>query len=231
MCGRFILTRPGEVIAEVFGLEAVPRIEPRYNIAPTQPIAIARAAAAGRGRRELAHVHWGLIPPWARDPSIGSRTINARAETVATKPSFRAAFRRRRCLVPADGWYEWKREDDGSRQPWLVRAADERLLAFAGLWERWSGPHGEEIESGTILTCPPLPAIRDLHDRMPLVLSPSAWPAWLDPAIDDPSRLADLLVPDPGLPVTRYPVSRRVNNPRNEGPENIRPAGDGTGPP
>jgi len=225
MCGRFILTQPGEVIAEVFGLDDVPRVAPRYNIAPTQPIAIVRRAA-DRTRRELAHARWGLVPSWARDPSIGSRMINARAETVADKPSFRAAFRRRRCLVPADGWYEWTKGDAGARQPWLIRDPDGRLLAFAGLWETWHGPEGEELETATILTVPAVPALRRLHHRMPLVLAPDRWPAWLETDERERERLAALLEPDPGLAFEAFPVSRRVNNPRNEGPENIRPLAD-----
>ena len=156
--------------------------------------------------------------------------INARAETVADRPSFRAAFRRRRCLVPADGYYEWKKTGPRQKQPYLVRPPAGGVLAFAGLWERWCGPDGEELESATIITTPPVPAIRELHDRMPLILPAERWAAWLDPALEDPARLAPLLAPDPELRLEFAPVSPRVNDPRNEGPENIAPPESGAPP-
>lgn len=231
MCGRYSLTSPGELVAELFGLDDVPELEPRYNVAPTQEAAVVRvlsekdAAAAGRpgdaGRRTLGLLHWGLIPSWADDPGIGNRMINARAETAADKPAFRGAFERRRCLVATDGFYEWRKEG-GGKQPYRIRREDRAPFALAGLWDRWWQAPGQPVDSFTILTVDAAPGIARIHDRMPAVLPAAAFDAWLDPAGHDRERLAGLLRPrDEGLTADR--VSKTVNNPRNDVPECIEP--------
>lgn len=221
MCGRFLLSSPADAVRAAFGLERIPgNFPPRYNIAPTQAVAAIRlaepdaASGAAPGTRELAVLHWGLVPGWMKALPAGRPMINARLETAATKPFFRAAFRRRRCLVPADGWYEWTGGGEGGRQPHLLRLANPaaRPFAFAGLWERWNGPGGEHwFESLAILTRPALPGLAAIHDRMPLVLAPEAHAAWLTP--QDPPRgdpLADLAQPDDAA-YEHFPVSRRLN--------------------
>ena len=181
MCGRFLLHAPVEVLQRAFGFAERPNLQPRYNIAPTQTVAIVRRKDDGGGR-ELALVRWGLIPSWAKDASIGGRLINARAETVAEKPAFRGAFRRRRALVPADGFYEWrKREGDRPKQPLLIRRRDGQPFALAGLWEHWRGPEGE-VQTCTIVTTAANVVLAPIHDRMPVILDPASYDRWLDPA-------------------------------------------------
>jgi len=165
------------------------------------------------------------VPPWADDPAIGNRLINARAETAAAKPSFRAALRRRRCLVPADGFYEWKREA-GGKQPYLIRFEDGRPFALGGLWETWRNPSGEGIESFTILTTEPNEVVAPLHDRMPVIVPPEAFALWLDPAVGDPTAIAPLLAPPPADGMVARPASRLVNDPGNDVPECILPIED-----
>jgi putative SOS response-associated peptidase YedK len=221
MCGRFTLTTPEEDLALQFDLPEVPTLLPRYNIAPTQPVAAVRAAAEGAGR-ELVMLHWGLIPFWAKDRKIGARMINARSETASTKPSFRAAFRRRRCLVLADGFYEWQKLD-GGKQPVYVRREDRKVFAFAGLWEHWQGKEAEAIESCTLLTTEPNDLLRPIHNRMPVILHPEDYGPWLDVTDQNVDRLNALLVPYHGNSMEAYPVSRWVNSPRNDGPQCIEP--------
>jgi len=222
MCGRFTLSNPdAEQLAAQFGVAALPDLRPRYNIAPTQPVAAVRRAA-GKAIREMALLRWGLVPAWAKDPTIGVRLINARAETAAEKPSFRVAFRRRRCLIVADGFYEWQKQQSG-KQPYYIRLRGGRLFAFAGLWERWTGPDGQEIESCTLLTTAPNDLLRPIHKRMPVILHPDDYALWLDPAVGDRQRLQPLLRPYPAAEMEAYPVSRRVNNPRNDDPRCIEP--------
>ncbi len=216
MCGRFTLTATPEALAALFDLPDAPALPPRYNIAPTQPVAVVRTAPHD-GRRELALVRWGLIPSWAKDPSIGSRLINARAETVAEKPSFRSAFKRRRCLVPASGFYEWRAEG-GRKQPYYIYAADGAPLAIAGLWEHWEGPEGDVVESCTLLTTEANDLVRPIHDRMPVFLPPAAFADWLDPDIDQPGPLLALLAPYPAAAMAAHAVSPLVNAVRNDGP-------------
>ncbi len=207
---------PEAVIRELFGVQPPFPLSPRFNIAPTQQAPLAH----GPGR-EIVNMRWGLIPRWAKDPSIGNRLINARAETAADKPSFREAFRRRRCLIPADGFYEWKTEAYG-KQPWLIRRAEGRGFALGGLWERWDGPNGPK-ESFTILTTRPNATVGALHDRMPVIVPPSAFDLWLDPEADDPLLLENILRPAPDTWLEAYPVSRLVNNPGNDEPACIEP--------
>ena len=211
MCGRFTLFEPDKVLAGEFGVTDFPPRSPRYNIAPSQPVAAVRATPAGSGR-EIALLRWGLIPSWSKDPAIGNRLINARAETAREKPSFRNAFRRRRCLIPANGFYEWQRQERG-KQPYFVRMRDERLFAFAGLWDRWEGPDEGVIETCTILTTAANAVLAPIHDRMPVILSPSEYTRWLDPALQNTDSLAPLLVPFPPEYMLALPVSSRVNSP------------------
>jgi putative SOS response-associated peptidase YedK len=219
MCGRFTLATPGQTIAEAFELQSAPELKPRYNISPTQGVAAIRAAGAGR---ELVTLHWGLIPSWSKDAAIGARMINARGETAAEKPSFRAPFRSRRCLILADGFYEWRR--DGERkQPFHICMSDRRPFAFAGLWDRWAAPDGEPVESCTIVTTAPNELLAPIHDRMPVILPPAAYAPWLDPARRDKERLQEFLQPFPASLMKAYPVSPRVNNPRNDDRDCIAP--------
>ncbi len=212
MCGRFQLTPPEEWIEE-FGLVDAPTLPPRYNIAPTQPILAVRAGEDGR--RQAGLLRWGLVPSWAPDPSVGNRLINARSESAATKPAFRDAFRERRCLIPATGFYEWRRVGRG-KTPYLVRRTGGRVFALAGLWERWRGPEGP-LESCAILTTPANALVAPIHSRMPVLLDAATYGAWLD-AEARPADLEALLAPYPAAGMEAFPVSPRVNRPEEEGP-------------
>ena len=220
MCGRFTLITPAETIAEQFQLPKVPSLSPRYNIAPTQPVAAVRQPPENEGR-ELAMLRWGLIPFWAKDPKIGARMINARSETVAEKPAFRAAFRQRRCLVLADGFYEWQRLERG-KQPFYIRWRDEGPFAIAGLWEHWQGPEGE-IESCTLLTTQPNDLVRPLHNRMPVILHADDYDLWLDRSVQEPALLQPLLRPYSSADMLAYPISTWINKPENDSPRCIEP--------
>lgn len=214
MCGRFTLATPVEELAEEFGLvRPLPDLRPSYNVAPTQEVAVVRAS--GEGRR-LEMLRWGLIPAWADDPGIGSRMINARSETVAEKPSFKRAFKARRCLIPADGFYEWQKTN-GGKQPHYVRMKNGSPFAFAGLWERWSGDE-EEVRSCTILTTGANELVSEIHQRMPVILPSEDYELWLDPDVNEPDLLLPLLAPYPVEDMEAYPVSRRVNSPSNDEP-------------
>jgi putative SOS response-associated peptidase YedK len=223
MCARYEIDAPPEDLAEVFALGEVPQVTPRWNAAPTQMLPIVRAAADGSRRLDL--VRWGLVPAWAEDVKIGSRMINARAETVATKPSFRAALRRRRCLVPVTGFYEWTGEA-GHKRAWIFRFADGRPFAFAGLWETWQGAGAAvPLVTFTILTTSANELVARVHDRMPVVVDHADHATWLDPRIETPARLQSLLVPAPASNMTSVPVGPAVNDPRHEGPSCAAPAG------
>jgi putative SOS response-associated peptidase YedK len=256
MCGRFTLRAPASVIAEQFALFEVPGFAARFNIAPTQPAPVVRRRGkplkdggrtaarssgdaehvAGRSSSislssndwELTWLRWGLIPGWAKDAAIGARLINARAESAAAKPAFRAAMRSRRCLVIADGFYEWQRAGR-SKRPHFIRLRDDRPFAFAGLWESWQGDDAGTVESCAILTTEANELIRSIHDRMPVILSPGDYAAWLDPAIDDPQRLAAMLVPYSSDAMQADPVSDFVNTPAHDSPrcvERMLPKGN-----
>jgi putative SOS response-associated peptidase YedK len=215
MCGRFTLrTSPAE-IAEIFALLREPELVPRYNIAPTQQVAAIRPAGGGR---ELSMLAWGLVPAWSKSPKGGPPLINARGESVATKPSFRDAFRKRRCLIPADGFYEWKKTGPRSKQPYYIRVRGGRPFAFAGLWEHWEAADGAALDSCTIITTDANEALRDLHDRMPVILPPDSYDEWLDPNAANPAELERLLVPYPAAEMDFYPIRTTVNNARNETP-------------
>ena len=219
MCGRFALLASGPAIAEQFGVTIAHDIVPRFNIAPTQPVAAVRLDR--QGQRELTYFQWGLIPSWAKDPSMGSRLINARAETAAEKPSFRAAFKRRRCLLPASGFYEWQKLN-GGKQPTYIRPVGDALFGLAGLWEMWQDAEGSVLESCTILTTSPNELMEPIHNRMPVIIEPADYSMWLDPG-DDPAHALHLLRPYPAQEMEAYAVSTAVNNPRNESPLNIQP--------
>jgi putative SOS response-associated peptidase YedK len=219
MCGRFTLAVPAEQVATQFQLSQVPELAPRYNIAPTQEVAAIRDAGAGR---ELVLLRWGLVPSWAKDPSVGSKLINARSETAAEKPSFRSALRQRRCLIPADGFYEWQAQADG-KQPFHIRLADGAPFAMAGLWEQWKTPAGAWLQTCTILTTAANELMSPLHDRMPVMLSPEQYALWLDPGLHDAGPLQELLAPYPAEQMVAYPVSRAVNKAGNEGPGLVAP--------
>ena len=219
MCGRFSFASPGEVVAEAFGLEATPNLTPRYNIAPTQAVAALRTRS---GSPELVFLRWGLVPSWAQDPSVGNRLINARGETAAVKPSFRSAWRSRRCGVLADGFYEWQRLD-GRRLPWHFRRRDRQPFAIAGLWESWR-PEDDSppLETCTLLTVPANQVVAPVHDRMPVLLDAPGLAVWLaGPGPGD----AQVVRPAPEEPMERIAVSPRVNNPRFDDPNCLETPG------
>jgi putative SOS response-associated peptidase YedK len=232
MCGRFTLTTPLEALRHLFDFAESPNLRPRYNIAPTQSVPVVRAGEGqGQNQRSLVTMRWGLVPSWAKDIKIASRMINARGETVAEKPSFRKAFRARRCLVPADGYYEWQKED-GKRQPYRVTRKDGGPMAFAGLWERWTAKGesggsnpvsvGDLVETFTIVTTVASESVRGLHHRMPVVIEPDDFEVWLAASGEELGPLQDLLRPSANsFAITR--VSPHVNAVRNDDPQCIVP--------
>jgi putative SOS response-associated peptidase YedK len=216
MCGRYTLRTPVDTLAERFEIDDAPSsIAASYNVAPTQGVA---TVLVKEGKRKLEMLHWGLIPSWADDPHVGNRMINARAETVAEKPSFRKAFRNHRCLVLADGFYEWQKTGNG-KQPYYIRMENDSPFAFAGLWESWQ--NGREIRSATIITTDANDVVAPIHDRMPVILHPEDYTLWLDPDFDEKEPLTTLLKPYPAEAMEAYPVSRRVNSPSNNEPSII----------
>lgn len=218
MCGRYTLKSDGRQVAKVFGLAESPGLSERYNIAPTQSVPV----VLEENGRKLQEMHWGLIPSWADDPSIGFRMINARAETVSEKPSYRSAFKRRRCLVVADGFYEWKKTADG-KQPYYLRLKHGGPFGFAGLWESWNVEGGEELRSTTIITMEPNEVAAEVHNRMPVILSREFHDVWLDPENNDREELLAMLAPYPAEAMEAYPVSREVNRPANDYPGVLQP--------
>jgi putative SOS response-associated peptidase YedK len=220
MCGRFTITVNADTMQQELGLVGMPEhYQPRYNVAPSQPVAV----VADGERRQGEWMRWGLIPSWAKDTAIGNRLINARAETLAEKPSFRSAFAKRRCLILADGFYEWQKGagPDGRAQPYLFRLEDQKPFAFAGLWEFWRSPEGEEVRSCTIITCEANDCVAPVHHRMPVLLSGDNLWNWLSP--EQPGSLQKLLQPYPPELMARYPVSTRVNSPDFDLPALIEP--------
>jgi putative SOS response-associated peptidase YedK len=219
MCGRYTLRTPVDVLAEGFEIEEYPSsLPPNYNVAPTQEVA---AVVEGDEKRKLGLFHWGLIPSWAKDPAIGNKMINARAETVSEKPSFRKAFKVRRCLILADGFYEWQKTDNG-KQPYHIKMQNDSPFAFAGLWETWKDD--EEIRSCTIITTNANDLMSEIHHRMPVILPPENYAVWLDPDFDEKEALTSLLKPYPADAMEAYPVSRRVNKPSNNEPSVLESA-------
>jgi putative SOS response-associated peptidase YedK len=217
VCGRFAQKSPAKKVAKQFKVEEVPPLAERYNVAPTQAILGIRE---GGGAREATFFKWGLVPRWAKDPAIGNKLINARSETVTEKPSFREAFARRRCLIPADGFYEWQRSG-GRKLPFFFRMRDESPFGFAGLWERWEGEGGEVIDSCTILTTEANKVLRPVHDRMPVIVHPEDYSLWLEGDERERTLLMELLRPYPAEEMAGYPVSPLVNSPNNRGAELI----------
>jgi putative SOS response-associated peptidase YedK len=228
MCGRFVSAAPASDLAAYLDVdEVVDERAPSWNVAPTDPV---YAVAVRRGARTLGTFRWGLVPSWAKDPGVGARMINARAETLTKK--FGPAFERRRCLIPADGFYEWEKLDDGTRQPYYIHRADGAPLTFAGLWEFWRDPrdNGRELRTCTIITTDANDLVRPIHDRMPVVLAPSDWERWLDRDSHDVAALAPLLAPADPRQFELYAVDKAVNSVRNNNATLITPwAGGGSG--
>lgn len=231
MCGRYTQTKSGEAIATLFHLSRVPDPTPRYNIAPSQPVA-AITQENPTAEHQYRIFQWGLVPSWAKDPAIGNRMINARAETAAEKPSFRTAFKRRRCLILADGFYEWKKADPSAaktakakakKQPYYIQMSDRSLFAMAGLWESWQSGDGSYIESCTILTTEPNGLMQPIHNRMPVILHSKDYDQWLDPQVQKREQLQPLLRPYDKETMQAYPVSTTVNSPRNESATCVEP--------
>ncbi len=220
MCGRFTLHSRLNLLLQQFAIEAGPEWAPRYNIAPTQWSLVVREREAGK--REMVRLRWGLVPSWAKEVSIGQRMINARSETVAEKPSFRAAFKKRRCLVPANGYYEWATTEEG-KQPYYIRLQDETPFAMAGLWESWHSGREDAIETFTIITTDACPATQSIHDRMPVILHQENYDLWLDPEFEGTAALQALLRPLDSDEVRFDPVSRQMNSPKFEDPSCIKP--------
>ena len=233
VCGRYTLKTPNPRLRDLFGLHDLPHLVPRFNIAPTQSVFAIRVIDAAAALREAVMLRWGLIPFWAKDMAIGNTMINARSETVAEKPAFRQAFSKRRCLIPADGFFEWEKLANGRKQPWWIRMHDEEPFAMAGLWENWSpknkpaipdtdSPASCNVQSCTILTTTANADMQTLHDRMPVILPVDAWDAWLNPS-SDKSTLQSLLLPFENGRLIRSPVSTIVNRPVIDSPECIVP--------
>jgi len=225
MCGRYEVHTPVEEIArqfDAFLTADAARLQPRYNVAPTLEVAAVRIRES---RRELDAMSWGLVPSWAKDRS-GTRPINARAETIFDKPMFRTAIRRRRCLVPADGFYEWQQRP-GGKQPWHIGMADSRLLAFGGIWEYWARDGEAPLLTCAIVVTDANELMRPIHERMPVIVAPENYSRWLDPELQDPAQIVKLLAPLPSGEMRAYPIATRVNNVKNEGPELIQPLAQG----
>ncbi|MCP5026326.1 MAG: SOS response-associated peptidase [Actinomycetia bacterium] len=232
MCGRFVSTSPPDEVARYFGADEATEkaideaFGPNFNTAPTSQVLVVRQRD---DHRQLDRVRWGLVPSWAKDEKVGNRMINARSETVAAKNAYRRAFRKRRCIVPVDAFYEWEKiEGQKAKQPWLIRRPDGEPFACAGLWEAWYGPKDgdkldEPVISCTILTTDANETMAEIHDRMPVILPPAAWDTWLSAEVDDPDELQPLLVPAPDALIDRYRISTAVNNVRNNVPELLDP--------
>ena len=226
MCGRYTITSAPEAIRAMFRYPERPNFPARYNVAPTQPVPVVRL---NEGQRRFALMRWGLLPSWAKDPKAFSLLINARGESVCEKPAFRAAMRYRRCLIPADGFYEWKAEG-GRKQPYYVRARLGGPLAFAGLWETWTGPNGEELDTATIVTTGASRALSHIHGRMPVILAPEAFDHWLNVAEIDAVAACTLIRPAPEDLMEVFPVSTAVNRVANDDPKLLEPVAIGVAP-
>ncbi|HEY0222944.1 MAG TPA: SOS response-associated peptidase [Pseudolabrys sp.] len=226
MCGRYTIVAPPQVLRDLFRYAEQPNFPPRYNVAPAQPIPIVRVV---NGARHFALVRWGLLPSWVKDPKKFSLLINARGESVTEKPAFRAAMRRRRCLIPTDGFYEWKAS--GSRkQPYYVRATSGEPFAFAGLWETWIGPNGEELETAAIVTTAANKTLEPIYDRMPVVVPPDQFDLWLDHSTEDVGAAVALIQPAPENLLEAYPVATDVNRVANDNPKLLEPVVAGAEP-
>ena len=221
MCGRYRLSRRKQMIQEYFDTADEVDWEPRYNVAPSQPVGIVRQDRT-KPERHFSLARWGLIPYWAKDASIGYKLINARSETVASKPAFREAFKSRRCLIPADGFYEWKRAERVKR-PFHFGMSDDSLFAFAGVWDRWKDATGQVVESCSILTTTPNALLSDVHDRMPVILNPENYDSWLGPGLTHVDAVTELLTPFDATLMKRFAVSNRINFVKNDDPDCVAP--------
>lgn len=222
MCGRFTFAISPELLADIFGISVLEDLSPRYNISPNQRVLIVRRNGAGNWG---SFARWGLIPSWAKDPSIGNRLINARSESVHEKPSFRHAIRYRRCIIPGNGFFEWSNAG-GKKQPLYIRMKDDSIMGFAGIWEHWKNPEGETLETCSILTTISNKLIQTIHERMPVILHHEEYNLWLDRKVTDPEKLKPLYQPYPSDLMEMYPVSPLVNSPHNDSPECIEPSND-----
>jgi putative SOS response-associated peptidase YedK len=221
MCGRYRLTAKERYLRDHFGLDGDPAWPPRWNIAPTQPVATIRQHPSEPGRI-FGVMRWGLVPYWAKDQSFGLKTINAMSETAPEKPAFRDALKRHRCLIPADGFYEWKKTGPKEKQAYNFGLASGSVFAFAGLWDRWRDEKNNVLETCTILTTKPNPLVAEVHDRMPAILDPDDYERWLDPGITNSETVLDCLKPFDARLMRKYPVSPRVNRPENDDEECAR---------
>lgn len=220
MCGRFTRKESFKKLVEQLGLKVIPTLKPRYNIAPSQLVACVRINPKSN-EQECVELKWGLVPSWAKNPSIGYKMINARAETIVEKPAFRRAFKQQRCLVLADGFYEWKRQGK-TKQPYYIRFKDQRLFALAGLWERWE-KDDPALETCALITTEPNFLMEPIHNRMPVILPEESYASWLDPGLNNTNYLSGFLKPYSADAMEAFPVSQIVNNPRNDHPECIKP--------
>jgi putative SOS response-associated peptidase YedK len=220
MCGRFVITSAPEALRKLLGYKEQPNFPPRYNIAPTQPIPVVRL---DQGERHFTLMRWGLIPSWVKDPKQFALLINARLEGIAEKPSFRAAMKRRRCLIPADGFYEWQKRGK-TKQPYFIRARNRAPFAFAGLWETWADRDGGEIETAAIVTCAANKTLAPVHERLPVIVPPEHYDAWLDSDKNEAKQAAALIGPAPEDFLEAYEISTRVNSVKNDRAENLDPA-------
>jgi putative SOS response-associated peptidase YedK len=220
MCGRYTIKTLPQAMIDAFGplFGSAPDLSPRYNVAPSQPVPVVRMCDQGR---QLQMMRWGLTPSWAADPAAGPKPINARSETVATSPAFRLPFQRRRCLLPADGFYEWKILDSKTKQPYYIHRKDNAPFAFAGIWDRWDKAE-PPIESCAILTTHPNHLMESIHNRMPVILQPENYSTWLNPKTPQ-IELLPLLTPCPDTELEAYPITKKVNNPRFDGPDCLQP--------
>ena len=217
VCNRYRLTHSQIALAKWFGASNKIDDHPRFNIAPTQPVLTVRREHGEKVQR-FTMMRWGLIPHWAKDMTLGTRTLNARSETVTTTPAFRESILTKRCLIPADGFYEW-RAMGRVKQPYCFEVGEGDVFALAGLWDQWKSPDGEIIESCTILTTTPNSLVEDMHDRMPVIVPPEKYDVWLDPDVNDFDAIKDILKPYDAAQMRRYPVSTKLNNSKNEGAE------------
>jgi putative SOS response-associated peptidase YedK len=228
MCGRYAITSAPEALRALFGYAEQPNFPARYNIAPTQPIAVVRLV---EGKREFGLVRWGFLPSWVKDPNAFTLIINARGESVCDKPAFRAAMKRRRCLIPADGFYEWQAGGRGPKQPFYIRARSGKPMAFAGLWETWEGPNGEEVDTAAIVTTRANRTLSPLHDRMPVIIAPDAFDLWLNCGEVEVSTAETLIAAAPDDLLEAYPVSTAVNRTANDNAALILPLDLSAAPP
>ncbi|MFW9924901.1 MAG: SOS response-associated peptidase [Candidatus Thorarchaeota archaeon] len=233
MCGRFARFSPAHIFRMLFQLDEFFDIPAQYNIAPGQDVYAVRGiiirddqqrtASSLPYVREVAPLKWGLIPFWSKDPSIGMKMINSRSETIQEKPAFREPFKKRRCLIPADGFYEWQKQKDGSKQPFYIHMNDKKPFAFGGIWDKWKNPDGNIVESFSILTTKPNELLKPIHDRMPVIIEPKKFDKWLNPEIQEPTELVPLLEPFQATKMEAYPISPFINSPKNNSEQCILP--------